>query len=68
MILTNYNLEEYELKSLLDIQQDVRRLENSVRDIGESIKNIYSDIDELRNADNSTDIDFSKIEVLAGRF
>ncbi len=56
------------MKSLLDIQQDVRRLENSVRDIGESIKNIYSDIDELRNADNSTDIDFSKIEVLAGRF
>ncbi len=56
------------MKSLLDIQQEVRRLENSVRDIGESIKNIYSDIDELRNADNSTDIDFSKIEVLAGRF
>lgn len=56
------------MKSLLDIQQEVRGLETVVRDIGESIKNIYSDIDELRNADSSTDIDFSQIEVLADRF
>lgn len=56
------------MKSLLDIQQEVRRLENSVRDISESIKNIYSDIEELRNMDSSMDIDFSKIKVLAGRF
>ena len=56
------------MKSLLDIQQDVRGLESSVRDIAKSIKEIYSDIDELRNADRDPAVDFSRIKVLAGRF
>lgn len=53
------------MKSLLDIQQDIRRLEKSMREISNDVKNINSDIDRLRNASETTELDFSKIEVLA---
>lgn len=54
------------MKNLLDIQQDVRRLENSMREIAENMEQMNADIDELRNGNRSTDIEFSKIEILAG--
>lgn len=53
------------MKSLLDIQQDVRKLENSVQEIVESIKNVSADIDNIRNSSEGLLLDFSKIEVLA---
>jgi|BioPla2DNA2_1021312.scaffolds.fasta_scaffold28538_3 hypothetical protein len=53
------------MKSLLDIQQDVRKLENSVQEIVESIKNVSADIDNIRNSSEGAALDFSKIEVLA---
>jgi hypothetical protein len=53
------------MKSLLDIQQDVRKLENSVQEIMESIKNVSADIDNIRNSSEGAALDFSKIEVLA---
>ncbi len=53
------------MKSLLDIQQDVRKLENSVQEIVESIKNVSADIDNIRNSSDGVALDFSKIEVLA---
>jgi hypothetical protein len=53
------------LKSLLDIQQDVRELENSVQNINDSIKAISSDIESIRNADQDNIIDYDKIKILA---
>ena len=53
------------LKSLLELQQSVRELENKVSDISENIQEIYSDIDEMRNERQNTDVDYSKIEILA---
>lgn len=53
------------VKSLLDIQQDVRNLENKVQEITESIKNISLDIDSIRNSSGGAVLDFGKIEVLA---
>lgn len=57
------------MKSLLDIQQDIRNLESSVQDITAYIRNIHSDINELRNSAQdaqSRDFDYEKIAILAG--
>lgn len=59
------------MKSLLDIQQDIRNLESSMKDITTCIKDINSDINELRNASQnaqSREFDYSKIAILAERF
>lgn len=53
------------MKSLLEIQQDIRSLEHSINDITDTIKEISSDIEDLRNANQNTDIDYSKIELLS---
>lgn len=55
------------MKSLLDIQQDVRNLEADVEEITERIRNISSDIDDMRNADPSMEFDYGRIEILAGQ-
>lgn len=53
------------MKSLLDLQQNVRHLEKSMTEITNSIKDINSDIEELRRINQNIDIDYSKIENLA---
>lgn len=53
------------MKSLLDIQKELRNLESSVADINDCIKNIGSDIEELRSAEQGIEIDYQKIEGLA---
>ena len=53
------------MKSLLDIQQDVRSLEKSVQEVTNLIKGINLDMEEFRTANQNTDVDFSKIETLA---
>lgn len=53
------------MKSLLDIQQDVRSLEKSVQEVANLIKGINLDMEEFRTANQNTDVDFSKIETLA---
>jgi len=53
------------LKSLLDIQQDVRRLEKSVQDISQDVRAINADIDELRNSTEMDSLDFDVIEILS---
>lgn len=53
------------MKSLLDIQQDIRALESAVQDISVNIKKINSDIHEFRNTDADLTMDYSMIEVLA---
>lgn len=51
-------------KSLLDIQQEIRNLDNKVKDISSSIASIYNEIDELRN-DDVDDIDYEMIRVMS---
>ncbi len=53
------------MKSLLNIQRDIRKLESSVQDLANSIKDILSDIESLRHSSEGAIIDFSKIEILA---
>lgn len=53
------------MKSLLDIQQDVRALEKSVNEIKDAIKGISADIEELRNVNQTIEVDYKKLEVLA---
>lgn len=53
------------MKSLLEVQQDIRKLESSINDITDVIRNINSDIEQLRAVNQNTDIDYSKIELLA---
>lgn len=53
------------MKSLLDIQQEVRKLEQNVRDITEGIKTINSDIEEMKQSPEKVEIDYKKIASLA---
>ncbi len=58
------------MKSLLDIQQDIRGLESTVKDMAVRIESINSDISELRNSAQDAqgrDFDYSRIEILAGQ-
>lgn len=52
-------------KSLLDIQQEIRDLENKVKDISVSISSIYEEIDDFRNDDTEESIDYKMIQVLS---
>lgn len=53
------------MKSLLDIQQEIRALENNVNSISKGIKSINTDIEKLRDTDSGEMIDYKRIEVLA---
>ena len=53
------------MKSILEIQQDIRKLEKSVGAISNDIKSINSDLNELRNSFDISMIDFNAIESLA---
>lgn len=53
------------MKSLLEVQQDIRNLESSINVITDSIRNINTDIEELRSVNQNINIDYMKIELLA---
>ena len=53
------------MKSLLDIQRDVKQLEKNIQEISDAIKNVNNDIENIRNSSDKVMVDFSKIEVLA---
>lgn len=53
------------MKSLLDIQKNIRELENNVKEITESIRSISSDIEGLRNQTHDLDIDYTRVKLLA---
>lgn len=55
------------MKSLLDIQQEIRNLEGKVKDIFSSISSIYGEMDELRN-DDDVDVDFDMIRLMSKQF
>lgn len=55
------------MKNLLDIQKEIRRLENSVQDITDQIKTIDSAIEDLRDSGKNPEIDYEQIERLAGK-
>lgn len=53
------------MKSLLEVQQDIRSLEHSINNITDKIRTINSDIENLRTASQNTDIDYSMIALLS---
>lgn len=53
------------MKSLLDIQQDIRDLEADMKEITGRIRAISSDINDIRNTDSDMEFDYGKIEILA---
>lgn len=53
------------MKSLLDIQQEIRELEKSVIGISNAIKAISADIDVLRDTDKDKEINYDIIERLS---
>ena len=56
------------MKSLLEVQQDIRGLEQQLQGIAHTIKMIHSDIEKIRTANQDTDPDYSKIVLLAKQF
>lgn len=56
------------MKSLLDIQQDVRSLEKSVDEMKAALRGINADIENLRNVHQNSDVDCKKIDRLAKQF
>lgn len=55
------------MKSLLDIQREIRELEGKVKDISVSISEIYDMIDNLRN-DEKDIIDYEMIRIMSKQF
>lgn len=53
------------MKSLLDIQQDIRELEKNVANITDTVKEIDSNLEELRSDGQEKSIDWFKISILA---
>lgn len=55
------------MKSLLDIQREMRELDGKVKDISSSILEIYDAIDDLRNGEKEA-IDYEMIRILSTHF
>lgn len=55
------------MKSLLDLQREVRELEKNVSTIVRDLHNINSDIDVMRNTDSNEDFDYDTIKFLANQ-
>jgi hypothetical protein len=54
------------VKSLLDLQQELRTLEKDVTDVMKSVQSINHDIEQMRNTSSSDiKVDYKKIELLA---
>lgn len=53
------------MKSLFEIQQDVRALAHQIQDLSHAVTGIESDLDDMRSAAQDTDIDYQAIRRLA---
>ncbi len=54
------------MKSLFEIQQEIRELEGAVSGLSQAIKNINADMDALRDGALEVEIDYGVIEKLSG--
>lgn len=54
------------MKSLLDIQQEIRRLEDDIREIVLGLGALQGDVEEMRDAAQVQETDYERIEMLAG--
>lgn len=54
------------MKSLLEIQEEIRELEGAVSGLSQAIKNINADMDALRDDALEVEIDYGVIEKLSG--
>ena len=55
------------MKSLLDIQQEIRDLDRKVKEISTTISEIYDEIDDLRNNETDT-MDYEMIHMMSNHF
>ena len=53
------------MKSLLEVQQDIRNLELKLKSISEDVRGVYADIDDIRNSEQDTGIDYAALEILS---
>ena len=53
------------MKSLLDIQQDIRDLELSAKEITKSIRSLHTDIENIRDSSDIAELDYARIEMLS---
>lgn len=53
------------MKSLLDIQQDIRDLELSVKEITKTIRSLHTDIENIRDSSDIAELDYARIEMLS---
>ena len=53
------------MKSLLDIQQEIRHLEDDIKRIVQRLDTLQNDLEEMRNATREPETDYERIEMLA---
>lgn len=57
------------MKSLLDIQEDLRKLEAKLSEASKDLQTIHEDVEEMRTANQTEDaLDYAKIERMAGLY
>lgn len=53
------------MKSLLEIQQTIRGLDNTIKQVQQSLVNVCEEIDELRNENDNKTVDYDEIAAMA---
>jgi len=53
------------MKSLLDIQQTIRELDNTIKNVQQSLVDVCDEIDELRNQKANKTVDYDEIAAMA---
>lgn len=55
------------MKGLLDIQREIRRLEDGIREIARGLAALQEDLEEMRSAARTPETDYERIEMLSGQ-
>ncbi len=55
------------MKDLLDIQREIRRLEDGIREIAQGLAALQEDLEEMRSTARTRETDYERIEMLSGQ-
>ena len=55
------------MKDLLDIQREIRRLEDGIREIAQWLAALQEDLEEMRSTARTPETDYERIEMLSGQ-
>lgn len=55
------------MKDLLDIQREIRRLEDGIREIAQGLAALQEDLEEMRSTARTPETDYERIEMLSGQ-